>query len=220
MWFAFRFYLCIQSQLGFWADLVSRSCDLLSDFIFVFNHNISVEQIKKELVVICFQILSLYSITTFDNYTRSQTKLWFAFRFYLCIQSQRKRLMSWKATCCDLLSDFIFVFNHNSAARSKSTRIVVICFQILSLYSITTSPVRLCKQTKLWFAFRFYLCIQSQLNRRDGWLRHSCDLLSDFIFVFNHNNRLNSDNKSNVVICFQILSLYSITTIRETLFLL
>ncbi len=137
--------------------------------------------------MICFQILSLYSITTQMYLLVMRSWLWFAFRFYLCIQSQRKTITMLNRFSCDLLSDFIFVFNHNWGGMICSIRTVVICFQILSLYSITTDNDGMKIIDMLWFAFRFYLCIQSQHKG----LRHlhfsSCDLLSDFIFVFNHN---------------------------------
>ncbi len=164
MWFAFRFYLCIQSQRCKTTTQVDQSCDLLSDFIFVFNHNRQKALCTQVLVVICFQILSLYSITTLFFAVISFDMLWFAFRFYLCIQSQPQVLFKFQSR-------------------------------------------------QLWFAFRFYLCIQSQPAYVKPHSRYGCDLLSDFIFVFNHNCFDIVDIIAAVVICFQILSLYSITTV-------
>ncbi len=187
LWFAFRFYLCIQSQQNVSRSNENNSCDLLSDFIFVFNHN-SAELLNiNTTVVICFQILSLYSITTAHGLILNPHKLWFAFRFYLCIQSQQIRPSITPFAGCDLLSDFIFVFNHNTQHHESNYQNVVICFQILSLYSITTLNQVLDFAFVLWFAFRFYLCIQSQLHRGGYVYVSCCDLLSDFIFVFNHN---------------------------------
>ena len=212
MWFAFRFYLCIQSQQSKKYTNIKDSCDLLSDFIFVFNHNRKSTPPMFWAVVICFQILSLYSITTSLQRKSGAVWLWFAFRFYLCIQSQQGkenvrarpgcdllsdfifvfnhnvvRYQNEIAESCDLLSDFIFVFNHNTSQHHLQSVAVVICFQILSLYSITTKHWKKWRTTWLWFAFRFYLCIQSQQNHQRKPRYRGCDLLSDFIFVFNHN---------------------------------
>ncbi len=137
--------------------------------------------------MICFQILSLYSITTTQIGGTNANELWFAFRFYLCIQSQPLVYNFLPDGSCDLLSDFIFVFNHNNKPASENETCVVICLQILSLYSITTEESSTTHSNKLWFAFRFYLCIQSQRSTLWTNLVISCDLLSDFIFVFNHN---------------------------------
>ncbi len=188
LWFAFRFYLCIQSQLRDSPSMPQMGCDLLSDFIFVFNHNLLLIASISSTVVICFQILSLYSITTDELNAEAMYRLWFAFRFYLCIQSQPWRIPCDVSKSCDLLSDFIFVFNHNLKNIDCNRHKVVICFQILSLYSITTAEMEQWRNTSLWFAFRFYLCIQSQRFVTVLQAISCCDLLSDFIFVFNHNN--------------------------------
>ena len=138
--------------------------------------------------------------------------MWFAFRLYLwLIDSQQlddyKKLLN----SCDLLSDCIFdLLIHSKQADYQIDKLVVICFQIVSLTYWFTAPfVKVVMMHKLWFAFRLYLwLIDSQLVAVSSDLSVCCDLLSDCIFdLLIHSVNVKKGKGKRVVICFQIVSL-------------
>ena len=136
---------------------------MLSNCIFdVLKNNDSMMRVITNMVVICFQIVSLtYWKTTLKPYRRQVLRLWFAFKLYLwriekqhiqwnfrmkdscdllsnCIFDVLKNNYFFRffdcGFCCDLLSNCIFdVLKNNSAPASCPFVIVVICFQIVSL---------------------------------------------------------------------------------------
>ena len=175
------------------------------------NHSSASRSALYVLVVICFQLLSLWWITASKNNERLTDELWFAFSYYLCDESQLNRLHSGEVKSCDLLSVIIFVMNHSNEFVEEGDRIVVICFQLLSLWWITALLHKTSKGMRLWFAFSYYLCDESQLGNKINLLEWSCDLLSVIIFVMNHSPSPHCGLRPSVVICFQLLSLWWIT---------
>ena len=122
---------------------------------------------------------------------------------------------------CDLLSNFVLmIFDNNGCKLTHYCLIVVICFQTLFLWSlITTSLGTITMPSVLWFAFK--LC-SYDLWQQLGSCRyinsfHSCDLLSNFVLMIFDNNTIRSTNrcKHRVVICFQTLFLWSLTTTHQ-----
>ena len=163
LWFAFSYYLCDESQHVLKQKWHEDGCDLLSVIIFVMNHSSSFLTVPHYPVVICFQLLSLWWITATFNFHRRYGRLWFAFSYYLCDESQQQKMCILTAEGCDLLSVIIFVMNHSRSSGAVISETVVICFQLLSLWWITALVrVQLCWML-LWFAFSYYLCDESQL---------------------------------------------------------
>ena len=145
------------------------------------------------------------------------TVLWFAFKLYLYRVLSHLALIRLKdLTCCDLLSNCIFIeFYHITNQESKEHKQVVICFQIVSLSSSITSlwfKIRIF--ILLWFAFKLYLYrVLSHRKVNNSPQIRSCDLLSNCIFIeFYHINWSFWKYLWWVVICFQIVSLSSSIT--------
>ena len=146
MWFAFKLYLyrvLSHRETNNPPGLVS--CDLLSNCIFIeFYHICTIAKDCSNIVVICFQIVSLSSSITskMKTYTDQQL-LWFAFKLYLYrVLSHHNWRELAALVCCDLLSNCIFIeFYHIVSQVNKDYQLVVICFQIVSLSSSITSLV-------------------------------------------------------------------------------
>ena len=215
LWFAFKLYLWrIEKQLQPLFFLFLLCCDLLSNCIFdVLKNNNEKTRTNRRYVVICFQIVSLtYWKTTPAVRASTWQQLWFAFKLYLWrIEKQQDYLSAQNFYSCDLLSNCIFdVLKNNIVYCYPYHARVVICFQIVSLtYWKTTSQSESLHGIVLWFAFKLYLWrIEKQHCRRWRYLRESCDLLSNCIFDVLKNNEANGKYyDSDVVICFQIVSL-------------
>ena len=215
LWFAFKLYLWrIEKQLGFGNIHVERCCDLLSNCIFdVLKNNFGLFLNPAQMVVICFQIVSLtYWKTTNKEGRRVVVRLWFAFKLYLWrIEKQHQRNRSRHHSCCDLLSNCIFdVLKNNNAIIPNAKLFVVICFQIVSLtYWKTTRVNGEVLLHWLWFAFKLYLWrIEKQLKTFKLLKTPRCDLLSNCIFdVLKNNLTIAIIDVKAVVICFQIVSL-------------
>ena len=172
LWFAFKLYLWrIEKQpFDVWRHII-KCCDLLSNCIFdVLKNNCFTFSYVPILVVICFQIVSLtYWKTTYPPVRPSWPPLWFAFKLYLWrIEKQLTFYEIEMLASCDLLSNCIFdVLKNNLFAVSSNQRMVVICFQIVSLtYWKTTELFNETLCETLWFAFKLYLWrIEKQLLR-------------------------------------------------------
>ena len=86
LWFAFKLYLYrVLSHHPFRKPIGHRSCDLLSNCIFIEFYHITIGGSWRPLfVVICFQIVSLSSsITSMKSGMTGTWTLWFAFKLYL-----------------------------------------------------------------------------------------------------------------------------------------
>ena len=109
LWFAFRFFnfTDIHNLSGF-IELLSLSCDLLSDF------------------------LTLRIYTTWALSQSNGVLLWFAFRFVNFTDIHNHETAQLKdERRCDLLSDFLTLRIYTTAPEETFTRcLVVICFQI------------------------------------------------------------------------------------------
>ncbi len=166
LWIVFKLYfyivfdnICCTSVMPF------IGCELLSNCIFisVFD-NSKIWQMKKRLVVNCFQIVFLYrSLTTQASYPCPSPWLWIVFKlyFYIGLWQQIKKvalyyLLLWIAFWICI---FISVFDNNSYCR-KANSFVVNCFQIVFLYRSLTTP-KICKfwSSLLWIAFKLYFYI-------------------------------------------------------------
>ena len=125
-------------------------CDLLSNCIFdVLKNNRNKQIPPQEVVVICFQIVSLtYWKTTIITMRLWIGLLWFAFKLYLWrIEKQHGAQSPLTSNSCDLLSNCIFdVLKNNYIIE-------------ISLWN------------QLWFAFKLYLWrIEKQpMNETDRW---------------------------------------------------
>ena len=143
--------------------------------------------------------------------------LWFAFKLYLYrVLSHLRGVRCKVPKCCDLLSNCIFIeFYHIFSTYKGANSDVVICFQIVSLSSSITSHKWYWMRTSLlWFAFKLYLYrVLSHHQPVSPLNTHSCDLLSNCIFIeFYHIRKTSRYRLLNVVICFQIVSLSSSIT--------
>ena len=215
LWFAFKLYLWrIEKQLYNEAWRSMLSCDLLSNCIFdVLKNNAKDFICFNEVVVICFQIVSLtYWKTTRRYFDADAPGLWFAFKLYLWRIEKQHYSLPYVISCrCDLLSNCIFDVLKNNKAYEDSYQInVVICFQIVSLTYWKTTDVNFINlYIRLWFAFKLYLWrIEKQRPAPRRFYYSGCDLLSNCIFdVLKNNYREYLKVMGNVVICFQIVSL-------------
>ena len=170
-------------------------CELLSDFVYsFFEHNCHRRKQRGQL-------------------------LWIAFRFCIFVLwTQLISLHHNNSVGCELLSDFVYsFFEHNSSANCKVTFLVVNCFQILYIRSLNTicqgvfHEPRSCELLSdfvysffehnchrrkqrgqlLWIAFRFCIFVLwTQLVSRQSVAKHSCELLSDFVYSFFEHNHL------------------------------
>ena len=222
--------ICFQIvSLTYWkttvwpVELMPHSCDLLSNCIFdVLKNNLIFYTPQKFLVVICFQIVSLtYWKTTLKEKASNDGRLWFAFKLYLWrIEKQQEWNSNEPDYSCDLLSNCIFdVLKNNFWRLLYWKRVVVICFQIVSLtYWKTTEISARRLYVELWFAFKLYLWrIEKQQAHKWVIKISGCDLLSNCIFDVLKNNDIKRIYLNDVVvICFQIVSLtYWKTTLPQ-----
>ena len=225
LWFAFKLYLWrIEKQQPLRTAPLPNSCDLLSNCIFdVLKNNAYESVFFDEIVVICFQIVSLtYWKTTKNVELMLEDELWFAFKLYLWrIEKQLASEYKFCRACCDLLSNCIFDVLKNNFSVLLSIRLgVVICFQIVSLtYWKTTDSMMRVITNMLWFAFKLYLWrIEKQQFILLAYVSVRCDLLSNCIFdVLKNNTYVGVACHMSVVICFQIVSLtyWKTTTEQE-----
>ena len=173
LWIAFRFCIFVLwTQFATSTKPSSKSCELLSDFVYsFFEHNNSSSTRHSAAVVNCFQILYIRSLNTMTSPNIHTT------------------------LCCELLSDFVYsFFEHN-------------------WFSVSTMP------PPLWIAFRFCIFVLwTQSRPLPRLLRHSCELLSDFVYSFFEHNALYSFFFCDLVVnCFQILYIRSLNTIVRAL---
>ena len=172
-------------------------CDLLSNsYLCSICDSACLGEIRRALVVICFQILTFAVSATAQMCQLSITnRLWFAFKF-LPLQYLRQRR----------LVDF--------AVAS-----VVICFQILTFaVSATAFFSARSVSTLLWFAFKFLPLQYLRQPRAPGSpSSRSCDLLSNsYLCSICDSNRSANTGYFAVVICFQILT-FAVSATASTL---
>ena len=143
--------------------------------------------------------------------------MWFAFNYWyydLWIQHWPTESLTWFS--CDLLSiTGITIFEYNRMRPSIRLTCVVICFQLLVLRSLNTTPsITNTKSNALWFAFNYwYYDLWIQLPKDFSPIVGSCDLLSiTGITIFEYNDCGKFSVSHDVVICFQLLVLRSLNT--------
>ena len=144
LWMAFKLYLYQGLwQLGKYIDFFERSCEWLSNCIFirVFDNFRGVSW-QLEIVVNGFQIVSLSgSLTTLVKQILKWELLWMAFKLYLYQGLWQQKLKNVVFVgCCEWLSNCIFirVFD-NPLVNWPALLPVVNGFQIVSLSgSLTT----------------------------------------------------------------------------------
>ena len=112
---------------------ISRSCELLSDFVYsFFEHNSWIRIDQAFWVVNCFQILYIRSLNTIEG-CRYNTciMLWIAFRFCIFVLwTQCPAAAGAAASCCELLSDFVYsFFEHNHVSTESTYRRLWIAFR-------------------------------------------------------------------------------------------
>jgi len=166
-----------------------------------------------------FQIVSLSgSLTTCVRRSSKPFLLWMAFKLYLYQGLwQRFQRCLWTSTCCEWLSNCIFirVFDNRPALYEIHVW-VVNGFQIVSLSgSLTTSQKNTSITKMLWMAFKLYLyqgLWQPKIEPRNG--RGCCEWLSNCIFIRVFDNKKAVEEYTAVVVNgFQIVSLSgSLTT--------
>ena len=222
LWIAFRFCIFVLwTQFATSTKPSSKSCELLSDFVYsFFEHNNSSSTRHSAAVVNCFQILYIRSLNTMTSPNIHTTlccellsdfvysffehnwfsvstmppPLWIAFRFCIFVLwTQSRPLPRLLRHSCELLSDFVYsFFEHNALYSFFFCDLVVNCFQILYIRSLNTIFVL------------FNGCAAS------------CELLSDFVYsFFEHNETVSHTSSSSVVNCFQILYIRSLNTIED-----
>ena len=194
LWIGFRlyFYSFFTQRNCYYIQTIYR-CELVSDCIFIRSlHNIFPSVIIQLLVVNWFQIVFLFVL---------YTTLYLSPRY---------------ASCCELVSDCIFIRSlHNSVTHYRDNHKVVNWFQIVFLFVLyTTFLVVFCYFWQLWIGFRLYFySFFTQLHPQHPTMRLSCELVSDCIFIRSLHNGWNGGNRYvPVVNWFQIVFLFVLYT--------
>ena len=187
MWFAFNLYLwLISNNFPFNFSPVSALWFAFNLYLWLISNNCLVHPLMPNLVVICFQFVSLAYIQQRHSPTIYHVRqLWFAFNLYLWLISNNFDLNNLDALIVVICFQFVSLAyiqqpNNWQNVYNESCDLLSIC--IFGLYPTTDIEIEN-DNYELWFAFNLYL-----------WLISNNCILDRFVGLA-------------VVICFQFVSL-------------
>ena len=196
LWIALKFFVLLQSkQHRRLVQAARRRCELLSNFLyFCSRNNWRCELLSFPCVVNCSQIFCTFAVeTTAKRWWTLSVWLWIALKFFVLLQSKQrwKSLTLW-ATCCELLSNFLYFCSRNNIDyqwfKKKS---VVNCSQIFCTFAVETTCALVTKPAvELWIALKFFVLLQSKQQRISASIPVArCELLSNFLYFCSRNNQ-------------------------------